>query len=66
MLSGSTLGSVATTRLGISSVDLGIPQLAMHSSTETMAASDLDCAVKLIEKMYSSKVTKIGSVIEIK
>ena len=66
MLSGSTLGSVATTRVGISSVDLGIPQLAMHSASESMGVSDLVSAVKLIRQLYSSKVTKDGSEITIK
>ncbi len=53
MPSGSTLGSIATTRLGVCSVDLGIPQLAMHSSAETCAASDIEEAVKLLAKFYS-------------
>ena len=56
MLSGSTLGSVATTRLGISSVDLGIPQLAMHSASETMGTEDFIDAVKLLKALYSSKI----------
>lgn len=65
MLSGSTLGSVATTRLGICSVDLGIPQLAMHSSTETVAVADIDSAVELIRAVYSSKVSRNGAEIKI-
>lgn len=65
MLSGSTLGSVATTRLPIPSVDLGIPQLSMHSSTETCALSDVESSERLLEKFYSSKISRKGSEIVI-
>ena len=40
MRSGSTLGVAAAKRLGVSGVDLGIAQLAMHSSYETAACAD--------------------------
>ncbi len=66
MLSGSTLGSVATTRLSVPSVDLGIPQLAMHSSSETCCASDIDSAVTLITKLYSSSLSRCGDLINFK
>ncbi len=65
MPSGSTLGSIATTRLGLSSADIGIPQLAMHSSTETCAAADIASAVKLLEKFYSTKIVRTGEKIKI-
>ncbi len=38
---GSTLGSISDTRVSVPTVDIGFPQLAMHSATETAAASDL-------------------------
>ena len=65
MLSGSTLGSVATTRVPISTVDLGIPQLAMHSSTETCAVKDVEYALELLCAFYSSKIARNGSEISI-
>lgn len=37
---GSTLGSIADTILPISTVDIGMAQLAMHSSYETAACAD--------------------------
>jgi len=65
MLSGSTLGSVATTRLGIPSVDLGIPELAMHSSSEICSSLDIDHAIKLISMLFSSRLSRSSSEIKI-
>ena len=39
---GSTIGPITAARLGIATVDVGMPQLSMHSSRELMAASDVD------------------------
>jgi len=37
---GSTLGNLSTAHVSVKTVDIGIPQLAMHSSVETMGTSD--------------------------
>jgi aspartyl aminopeptidase len=38
---GSTIGPITAARLGVATVDVGAPQLAMHSAREFMASSDV-------------------------
>ena len=60
MLGGSTLGSIATTKLPVPTVDIGLPQLAMHSAVETMGASDLSDMVKILTEFYSVSINTNG------
>lgn len=39
---GSTIGPLSAARTGMLTVDVGAPQLAMHSAREVMAAADVD------------------------
>lgn len=39
---GSTIGPLSAARTGMATVDVGAPQLAMHSAREVMAAADVD------------------------
>lgn len=44
---GSTLGSIASTRLPMHMVDAGVPMLAMHSAMEATGVQDVDMLVQL-------------------
>lgn len=60
MLGGSTLGSIANTKVGVSTVDIGIPQLAMHSAVETAGAKDICDMVQVVTRLYSSEISIKG------
>ena len=54
---GGTLGSILLGSLPISSVDIGLAQLAMHSSFETAGAKDVDYLVKALETLFKERVS---------
>ena len=54
---GSTLGNISSTQAAISTVDVGLPQLAMHSCCETAGSKDLEALVDLCRGFYSSSLT---------
>ena len=49
---GSTLGNCVVTQVSIPSVDIGLPQLAMHSAVETAGALDTEYAIKAMHLFY--------------
>lgn len=54
---GSTLGNIATTNVSIPCVDVGLPQLAMHSSYETAGTLDTEYLLRLVGEFYQSKLS---------
>ena len=50
---GSTLGNISTAHVSVSSVDIGLPQLAMHSAVETAGAKDTFYAVEMMKKFFA-------------
>ncbi len=49
---GSTLGNISNTRVAMPTVDIGLPQLAMHSSYETAGVKDTAYLVDTVTKFY--------------
>lgn len=54
ILGGSTLGNISVSHVSLSSVDIGLPQLAMHSAVETAGVKDTAYAVKLFRTFFSA------------
>ena len=57
MLGGSTLGNISNSKVSLNTVDIGLPQLAMHSSYETAGAKDMEYMVKAFEEFYKSSIS---------
>ena len=51
---GSTLGNLAMAQVSMNCVDIGLPQLAMHSCYETAGAEDTLSLIKLMQELYGS------------
>ena len=54
MPGGSTLGNIANTQVSLNTVDIGLPQLAMHSAYETAGAADTEYMVKALTEFYGT------------
>ena len=50
---GSTIGPITATRLGIETVDIGLPQLAMHSIREMCGSEDPISLYKLVKQYFA-------------
>lgn len=59
MAGGSTLGNIANTHLSIKTIDIGLAQLAMHSSYETAGVRDTELMIRALGAFYSSSIKEI-------
>ena len=50
---GSTLGPVTATALGIPTVDIGVPQLSMHSARELCGIDDPQYLARALTAYFS-------------
>ena len=63
---GSTLGNISAAHVSINMVDIGLPQLAMHSPFETAGASDTFYMVRALEEFYNTYIAKTDDGFELK
>lgn len=60
LLGGSTLGSIANTQVSMNTVDIGLPQLAMHSAYETAGVKDVTYMIDALRAFYQTRVDVTG------
>lgn len=53
---GSTLGNIANTQVSLNTVDVGLAQLAMHSSYETAGAADTAYLIRAMQVFFESAI----------
>ena len=56
MPGGSTLGNLSNMQVSMHAVDVGLPQLAMHSSYETAGVADIALGTAALEAFYNADV----------
>lgn len=56
MPGGSTLGNISLSQVSVLSVDIGLPQLAMHSCYETAGVKDVQYLVDAMAAYYGSSL----------
>jgi aspartyl aminopeptidase len=60
MPGGSTLGNIANTHVSVNTVDIGLAQLAMHSSYETAGVQDIETLIRAMTEFYSSSIRRVS------
>ncbi len=60
MKGGSTLGNISAAKVSIDTVDIGLAQLAMHSSFETAGAKDTEYLIKAVRCFYERSIRREG------
>ena len=58
---GSTLGNILQSQVVLNTVDIGLPQLAMHSPYETAGAKDTAYLIEAARVLFSSSVEEAGN-----
>ena len=58
---GSTLGNIAMAQVSMNSVDIGLPQLAMHSSYETAGIKDTYYMIQVMEEFFNSHIEETSA-----
>jgi len=54
MACGSTIGPLTATEIGVQTIDVGVPQLAMHSIRETAGVKDAHYLFQVLKAFYAN------------
>ena len=55
-MGGSTLGNLSNAHLSMNTVDIGLAQLAMHSSYETAGCADVSYMIRALNEFYQTNI----------
>ena len=58
---GSTLGNIAMAQVSMNSVDIGLPQLAMHSTYETAGIKDTYYMIQVMTEFFNCHISEINT-----
>lgn len=58
---GSTLGNISNSHVALNTVDIGLPQLSMHSPYETAGIKDTCYLIRAAKRFYSTSMRAMGS-----
>ena len=60
MAGGSTLGNISNTHVALNTVDIGLPELAMHSPYETGGVLDTEYLIRAAKEFFSTGLKADG------
>lgn len=58
---GGTLGNLSQAHVSLNTIDIGLAQLAMHSSYETAGVMDVEPMISAITEFYNSRIKQINT-----
>ena len=58
MASGGTLGNISSSHVSVPSLDIGLAQLAMHSSYETAGSNDIDHMINGLKAFFETNIKR--------
>ena len=61
MTGGSTLGNLSANQVAVNCVDIGLPQLAMHSPYETAGVKDTEYLIRAAKAFFESTVRETAN-----
>ena len=59
ILGGSTLGNISNAHVSLNTIDIGLAQLAMHSTYETAGAKDVTYLIDAIKAFYNTSIEQV-------
>ena len=59
ILGGSTLGNISNAHVSLNTIDIGLAQLAMHSTYETAGAKDVTYMIDAIKAFYNTSIEQV-------